>query len=205
MSASALAPYLRQNFPMQAFWVTLRVLLGVFGGYAISAASSAALALALSEWAGFERAESTVLCAMLGFAFYLFALLWAFTTPRLSQVAFVLLAIFWMGTLSVSDREIDRWMMPHTRLPPSPALSLDAAARTAAPLAAGAKQWSLTLPSERTPPTACCLEPSRWAGSSAPSSRCCFFTGCGSPASRTRPRAVARAGASKPWRSPWLH
>lgn len=63
----------------------------------------------------------------------------------------VLFAIFWMGTLSVFDREIDRWMMPHTRLPAAPALSLDAAARTAAPLAAGAKQWSLTLPSERTP------------------------------------------------------
>jgi uncharacterized iron-regulated membrane protein len=63
----------------------------------------------------------------------------------------VLFAIFWMGTLSVFDREIDRWMMPHTRLPPAPKLSLDAAARTVAPLTAGAKQWSLTLPSERTP------------------------------------------------------
>jgi uncharacterized iron-regulated membrane protein len=63
----------------------------------------------------------------------------------------VLFAIFWMGALSVFDREIDRWMMPHTRLAPAPALSLDAAARTAASLAAGAPQWSLTLPSERTP------------------------------------------------------
>jgi hypothetical protein len=91
---------------MQAFWVTLRVLLGVFGGYAISAASSAALALALSEWAGFERAESTVLCAMLGFAFYLFALLWAFTTPRLSHVAFVLLG----GSLLAYG--VVRWLSP---------------------------------------------------------------------------------------------
>lgn len=63
----------------------------------------------------------------------------------------VLFAIFWMGTLSVFDREIDRWMMPATRLPPAPSLSLDAAARTAASLAAGAPQWSITLPSERTP------------------------------------------------------
>jgi hypothetical protein len=91
---------------MQAFWVTLRVLLGVFGGYAISAASSAALALVLSEWGGFDRAESTVLCAMLGFGFYLFALLWAFTTPRLSQVAFVLLG----GSLLAYG--VVRWLSP---------------------------------------------------------------------------------------------
>lgn len=33
----------------------------------------------------------------------------------------LLFAMFWMGTLSVFDREIDRWMLPHTRLvaPPS--------------------------------------------------------------------------------------
>lgn len=63
----------------------------------------------------------------------------------------VLFAIFWMGTLSVFDSEIDRWMMPHTRLPPPPVLSLDAAARTARSLAPGAREWSLTLPSERAP------------------------------------------------------
>jgi uncharacterized iron-regulated membrane protein len=63
----------------------------------------------------------------------------------------VLFAIFWMGSLTVFDREIDRWMMPHTRLPPAPTISLDAAARMAMPLAQGASQWSITLPSERTP------------------------------------------------------
>src|SRR5262245_61806048 len=63
----------------------------------------------------------------------------------------VLFAIFWMGTLSVFDREIDRWMMPETRLAPAPAVSLDAAARAAGSLAGGAAQWSITLPSERTP------------------------------------------------------
>ena len=91
---------------MRAFCVTLRVVLGVFGGYAISAASSAALALVLAEWAGLERAESTVLCAMLGFAFYLFALLWAFTTPRLSRVAVVLLG----GALVAYG--VVRWLSP---------------------------------------------------------------------------------------------
>lgn len=29
----------------------------------------------------------------------------------------LLFAIFWMGTLSVFDREIDRWMAPMTRVP----------------------------------------------------------------------------------------
>jgi uncharacterized iron-regulated membrane protein len=63
----------------------------------------------------------------------------------------VLFAIFWMGSLSVFDREIDRWMMPATRLAPPPAVSLDAAARSAAKLAPQAPQWSVTLPNERTP------------------------------------------------------
>ena len=31
----------------------------------------------------------------------------------------VLFAIFWMGTLSVFDIEIDQWMKPATRLPPA--------------------------------------------------------------------------------------
>jgi uncharacterized iron-regulated membrane protein len=68
----------------------------------------------------------------------------------------VLFAVFWMGTLSVFDREIDRWMMPATRLGPAPEqLSLD---RTVRPLAAAANgipdgtlQWSAALPTDRTP------------------------------------------------------
>jgi len=96
---------------MRTFWVTLRVLLGIVGGYAASAAVSAALALVLARWAGFERSESTVLCAMLGFAFYLFALLWAFTTPRLSRVAAVLLG----G--SVLAYGVVRWLSPATSAP----------------------------------------------------------------------------------------
>ena len=36
----------------------------------------------------------------------------------------LLFAIFWMGTLSVFDREIDRWMNPGSRL--SPALASQA-------------------------------------------------------------------------------
>jgi uncharacterized iron-regulated membrane protein len=65
----------------------------------------------------------------------------------------VLFAIFWMGTLSVFDREIDRWMMPGTRLAdPPPTVSLDAVLRPAADrLAAGSPQWSAILPTARTP------------------------------------------------------
>jgi len=74
---------------MRATWVIIRVLLGIGGGYAASAAWSAALAVVLYRAAGFDRGESTVLCAMLGFAFYLFAMLWAFTTPRVGRVAVV--------------------------------------------------------------------------------------------------------------------
>jgi len=65
----------------------------------------------------------------------------------------VLFAIFWMGSLSVFDREIDRWMQPGTRLEtPTAPVSLD---RTVAPvaqsLAQGATQWGVTLPTERAP------------------------------------------------------
>jgi hypothetical protein len=91
---------------MRAVWVTLRVLLGVGGGYAVSAATSAALALGLSQFAGLERAEATVLCAMLGFAFYLLALLWAFTEPRLGRVAVAVLGGSLLGYGVV------RWLSP---------------------------------------------------------------------------------------------
>lgn len=67
----------------------------------------------------------------------------------------LLFTIFWTGTLSVFDHEIDRWMAPASRLPPaSRQVSLDelrkfhdAAARARAPA------WSVTLPSERLPVT----------------------------------------------------
>lgn len=65
----------------------------------------------------------------------------------------VMFAMFWMGSLSVFDREIDRWMMPATRLAPPPAdFSLDRSVLPIAQqLAAAAPQWSISLPTERTP------------------------------------------------------
>jgi hypothetical protein len=94
---------------MRAIWVIFRVLLGIGGGYAASAAWSAALAVLLYRGVGFDRAESTVLCAMLGFALYLFALLWAFTTPKLSRVAAVFVGgsalgyglVLWLSPVAV--------------------------------------------------------------------------------------------------------
>jgi len=64
----------------------------------------------------------------------------------------VLFAIFWMGSLSVFDREIDRWMMPATRLEsPAAPVSLDALLPAARSIAAGSAQWGFTLPSDRQP------------------------------------------------------
>lgn len=84
----------------------LRVLLGIGGGYAASAAWSAALALVLYRGAGLDRGESVVSCAMLGFAIYLLALLWAFTTPRLSHVATVFVGSSLLGL------GIIQWLSP---------------------------------------------------------------------------------------------
>jgi uncharacterized iron-regulated membrane protein len=65
----------------------------------------------------------------------------------------LLFAIFWMGTLSVFDREIDRWMAPMTRLPAAAKVfPLD----TLRPLydaaaAAKAPAFSVALPNDRDP------------------------------------------------------
>lgn len=70
-------------------------------------------------------------------------------------VGSLLFAIFWMGTLSVFDREIDRWMMPASRLSPSlvhQPVRLDGAlTKTAMRLAHGSPQWFVRLPDERMP------------------------------------------------------
>ena len=65
----------------------------------------------------------------------------------------LLFAIFWMGTLAVFDEEIDRWMIPKTRLAtPEEPLSLDAL-RPSLDEAAAAKSlfWSVVLPTDRQP------------------------------------------------------
>ena len=63
------------------------------------------------------------------------------------------MAIFWTGSLSVFDREIDRWMMPETRfvldgLPPR----FDTVRQTVqAVLPEGVRRWEAVLPSPRQP------------------------------------------------------
>jgi uncharacterized iron-regulated membrane protein len=64
----------------------------------------------------------------------------------------LLFAIFWMGTLSVFDREIDRWMIPATRLSlPDVPVSLDALYRGEAGPPSGASYWSALMATERQP------------------------------------------------------
>jgi uncharacterized iron-regulated membrane protein len=65
----------------------------------------------------------------------------------------LLFAIFWMGTLAVFDREIDRWMMPMTRLTiPETHISFDALRPSyEAAVKARAPVWSVILPTEREP------------------------------------------------------
>lgn len=63
----------------------------------------------------------------------------------------LLFAIFWMGTLSVFDREIDRWMMPSTRgLPRTAVADVDTLWKAQAPRP-GATEWSVAMATERTP------------------------------------------------------
>jgi len=63
----------------------------------------------------------------------------------------LLFAIFWMGTLSVFDREVDRWMMPETRLVLTDSVSLDRLVPAARKVAPDASFWGIALPSERVP------------------------------------------------------
>lgn len=65
----------------------------------------------------------------------------------------VLFAVFWMGTLSVFDREIDRWMAPISRLAASEGrISLDSLRPLyEAAVAARSPTWGIAFPTEREP------------------------------------------------------
>jgi len=99
---------------MRAVWVSLRILLGLGGGYVASAAGSAALAVTLYRLGGFDSGESTVLCSALGVAFYLFTLLWALTAPSVARVALMLTCGAVMGYGVV------HWLAPVAASSPSP-------------------------------------------------------------------------------------
>ncbi|GAB3538370.1 PepSY-associated TM helix domain-containing protein [Noviherbaspirillum agri] len=62
----------------------------------------------------------------------------------------LLFLVFFMGTLSVFDREIDRWMMPTTRVAQPASVSFDAVARPHLErLAPNATQWYTEYPFDR--------------------------------------------------------
>ncbi|RSZ60401.1 PepSY domain-containing protein [Massilia atriviolacea] len=64
----------------------------------------------------------------------------------------LLFLVFFMGTLSVFDQELDRWMMPATRVAQPAAVSFDKLALPhLARLAPGAKQWTVQYPTSRAP------------------------------------------------------
>ncbi|NHZ89922.1 PepSY domain-containing protein [Massilia sp. CCM 8733] len=63
-----------------------------------------------------------------------------------------LFLVFFMGTLSVFDQELDRWMMPATRVAQPAAVSFDRLARPhLEQLAPGARQWTVQYPTRRAP------------------------------------------------------
>jgi uncharacterized iron-regulated membrane protein len=67
-------------------------------------------------------------------------------------VGALLFAVFWMGTLSVFDREIDRWMMPETRLAASEKpVSFDALRAKFEAEARMPLFWFVQLPTDRDP------------------------------------------------------
>lgn len=69
-------------------------------------------------------------------------------------LGFLLMAIFWTGTLAVFDREIDRWMMPATRIAaPDHDSVLDRVLPGALQLAKSARSPDITLlfPTDRIP------------------------------------------------------
>jgi uncharacterized iron-regulated membrane protein len=137
----------------------LRLLAAVPGAYLLSALAVSCAGAALA-FLGLARPDAVVLGAMLGIVLYPVLVLWGLRkslawlhTWAGVVLGGVLFAVFWMGSLTVFDREIDRWMMPGTRLPPaSQPISLDRVARVVAPqVSAKASQWRVDLPTERVP------------------------------------------------------
>ncbi|MDP3846054.1 MAG: PepSY-associated TM helix domain-containing protein [Pseudomonas sp.] len=82
------------------------------------------------------------------------AMLWLHSVLGLGCAGLLFVAFF-MGSLALYDSELDRWMLPQTRLPEAAAeLSLDRQVRPLVePLIAGRalEQWYVELPSSRVP------------------------------------------------------
>lgn len=82
------------------------------------------------------------------------AMLWMHSVLGLAFTGLLFVVCF-MGSLALYDRELDRWMLPQTRLPSAPVeLSLDShILPVVASLIAGQalEQWFIELPSSRVP------------------------------------------------------
>ncbi|MEM6647236.1 MAG: PepSY-associated TM helix domain-containing protein, partial [Bacteroidota bacterium] len=79
------------------------------------------------------------------------SMLWLHTWAGV-VIGSLLFIIFWMGTLSVFNYDIDRWMMPDTRIDPPEAFSYDAfAEEVGAFLPEGIQEWGLITPRDRIP------------------------------------------------------
>ncbi|QYO63837.1 PepSY-associated TM helix domain-containing protein [Leptolyngbya sp. 7M] len=64
-------------------------------------------------------------------------------------LACILFAVFWTGTLTIFDKEIDRWMQPSLRLAAAPAVSLDKIVDQIEQDTTGVTSFSITMPTSR--------------------------------------------------------
>jgi len=71
--------------------IALRIVAAVLGGYALTAACAALLAVALPTLTPLHRGEAVILAAMLGFPLYVCTLMWGLLEPRLSRISGVTL------------------------------------------------------------------------------------------------------------------
>lgn len=152
-----------------ARWIAAaRIVLAVLGGYLLANWSMACVALVLTRGFGMHRGDAVILATLLGILIYVAAIVLAIGMPQVARtfrasiawlhtwtgvtLGALLFAIFWMGSLSVFDREIDRWMMPMTRLaPPAAQFSADLAWRLTENEARGSPLWVLQFPTAREP------------------------------------------------------
>ena len=74
----------------QATSLALRIVLSIFGGYALSVGLAGCLTLALIAL-GMATSEATLLLSITAFIIYLAVLIWAFQEPRLRRLLLWLL------------------------------------------------------------------------------------------------------------------
>ena len=140
-----------------------RIVVALFGGYALGAlASVAALALPLSA------AQAVITGMLTSFLVYAGVAVWAFLGRSGSGVrqsmsdlhtwagllaGWLLYAMFLTGTVSYFKDEISQWMRPelaYQRVTPDPAAVAQRTVTTLGTVAAGGSQWFIQLPTARS-------------------------------------------------------